>query len=578
MPPQLNGEDQQDVQDDTQRKKPIEKRQKSNEVKIETKLTGKLNVDVPELVVDQAKSNADEEAHNNSSFVERLMNLAFRVLMPSKRVTQTKGVLFLWAVFWLSDWILDAPVEHISSFIIHVFIARYCHTSRLFSSTEILVYIGVSSTLSIIVLAFLERHLIMFLADAVLVGYMTILSRVQKQPVVSLLAFMCLVDVLFGLRGFPNYSLLLAFNFAFGFPVLVVCYRSGVTVASVLKKSKQPKEAKQQEPPSQQGEVRSTPVFKRRRRQSVKKRFAFLLGFATAETGSILDTLAGTKNPFETSTNTTTPQHTGGGGGYIERKYADPVWPVEGAREDTKTRGSEASTSSKLTRIMCPISVIVMKDPVKADDGFTYERTAILRWMKNKKHSPMTGLPFANTDIRPDMTMRKVIVDLGYPVASLAPDYKQAPPQVRSALHAQLVDRQLRFNEWQSAKKRLSRGQNFIKYGRRRNPKLRFVSLSADGKSIEWRRYSNTSVRAGIRVSDINEVVKGRRTPVFKKQKPLAHNIFREFGRHLLDNAQLDARSFSLLGATRTLDLEAPNSLIAHQWATDLGIYLREAL
>jgi hypothetical protein len=41
---------------------------------------------------------------------------------------------------------------------------------------------------------------------------------------------------------------------------------------------------------------------------------------------------------------------------------------------------------------LCPITQDLMKDPVIADDGYSYERTAILEWFTKKKTSPMTNL------------------------------------------------------------------------------------------------------------------------------------------------------------------------------------------
>ena len=42
---------------------------------------------------------------------------------------------------------------------------------------------------------------------------------------------------------------------------------------------------------------------------------------------------------------------------------------------------------------MCPISGKLLNDPVKADDGFTYERVAIEEWLRDCDHlgSPMLG-------------------------------------------------------------------------------------------------------------------------------------------------------------------------------------------
>lgn len=40
--------------------------------------------------------------------------------------------------------------------------------------------------------------------------------------------------------------------------------------------------------------------------------------------------------------------------------------------------------------IVCPITQMIMSEPVIASDGHIYERVAILRWIKNHKQSPVT--------------------------------------------------------------------------------------------------------------------------------------------------------------------------------------------
>ena len=40
----------------------------------------------------------------------------------------------------------------------------------------------------------------------------------------------------------------------------------------------------------------------------------------------------------------------------------------------------------------CPITTCIMTDPVTAEDGYTYERSAILEWFQSKKTSPMTNM------------------------------------------------------------------------------------------------------------------------------------------------------------------------------------------
>ena len=60
----------------------------------------------------------------------------------------------------------------------------------------------------------------------------------------------------------------------------------------------------------------------------------------------------------------------------------------------------------------CPISHGVMKDPVVAADGHTYERSQIERWLSQKSISPVTNLPMG-TKLVSNTTLRKLIEDHG---------------------------------------------------------------------------------------------------------------------------------------------------------------------
>lgn len=45
--------------------------------------------------------------------------------------------------------------------------------------------------------------------------------------------------------------------------------------------------------------------------------------------------------------------------------------------------------------ISCSITLQIFRDPVVAEDGFTYEREAIEKWLQNSDKSPNTGLPLS---------------------------------------------------------------------------------------------------------------------------------------------------------------------------------------
>ncbi|XP_062853770.1 WD repeat, SAM and U-box domain-containing protein 1 [Trichomycterus rosablanca] len=59
---------------------------------------------------------------------------------------------------------------------------------------------------------------------------------------------------------------------------------------------------------------------------------------------------------------------------------------------------------------LCPITHEIMKDPVIAADGYSYEREAIESWISTKsRSSPMTNLPLQTTLLTPNRTLKMAI-------------------------------------------------------------------------------------------------------------------------------------------------------------------------
>ena len=56
-----------------------------------------------------------------------------------------------------------------------------------------------------------------------------------------------------------------------------------------------------------------------------------------------------------------------------------------------------------------PRRLELFKDPVMARDGHTYERVAIVEWLKTKGTSPMTQEPLDAEDLVPQHIVRKLI-------------------------------------------------------------------------------------------------------------------------------------------------------------------------
>ena len=69
---------------------------------------------------------------------------------------------------------------------------------------------------------------------------------------------------------------------------------------------------------------------------------------------------------------------------------------------------------------VCPITLELMRDPVMAADGHTYEREALLRWLKTSNNSPATGAPLANRVIIPNYCVKMLIQELDTPHKGLA--------------------------------------------------------------------------------------------------------------------------------------------------------------
>ncbi|EGB11855.1 hypothetical protein AURANDRAFT_19864, partial [Aureococcus anophagefferens] len=60
--------------------------------------------------------------------------------------------------------------------------------------------------------------------------------------------------------------------------------------------------------------------------------------------------------------------------------------------------------------LCCPVTCELMKDPVMADDGHTYERVAIEQWFATgKRTSPKTNESLPSTVVRPNHAVKSMI-------------------------------------------------------------------------------------------------------------------------------------------------------------------------
>jgi len=67
---------------------------------------------------------------------------------------------------------------------------------------------------------------------------------------------------------------------------------------------------------------------------------------------------------------------------------------------------AEHAHGSFSPKFICPITRDVMIDPVICSDGYTYERAAIIAWMRRSNMSPLARIPLPNKNLRPDDALR----------------------------------------------------------------------------------------------------------------------------------------------------------------------------
>ncbi|KAK2906133.1 hypothetical protein Q8A73_010076 [Channa argus] len=71
---------------------------------------------------------------------------------------------------------------------------------------------------------------------------------------------------------------------------------------------------------------------------------------------------------------------------------------------------AEQSGSEAPDEFLCPITRELMKDPVIAADGYSYERESIESWIRGKnKTSPMTNLPLQTSLLTPNRSLKMTI-------------------------------------------------------------------------------------------------------------------------------------------------------------------------
>ena len=82
---------------------------------------------------------------------------------------------------------------------------------------------------------------------------------------------------------------------------------------------------------------------------------------------------------------------------------------LEAELRDHRARIASLELADVPEDLLCPISCEIMKDPVSADDGHTYERVCIEQWFATgKRTSPTTNRPLESPKLRPNHLVRRL--------------------------------------------------------------------------------------------------------------------------------------------------------------------------
>ena len=89
----------------------------------------------------------------------------------------------------------------------------------------------------------------------------------------------------------------------------------------------------------------------------------------------------------------------------IVKEYLHRITAVPAPSAASETRNSKLP-SEVLHDYLCPITAEIMTDPVFTSDGFTYERTAITKWLSTNDTSPSTGATLESKKLIPNIMAR----------------------------------------------------------------------------------------------------------------------------------------------------------------------------
>ena len=82
----------------------------------------------------------------------------------------------------------------------------------------------------------------------------------------------------------------------------------------------------------------------------------------------------------------------------------------EAAEDETaqELRRHKSAVDEAMNEFLCPITFSLPVDPVMAEDGNVYERSAIEEWLKQQRKSPVTNLAMG-TKLLPALRVKNMI-------------------------------------------------------------------------------------------------------------------------------------------------------------------------
>ena len=86
------------------------------------------------------------------------------------------------------------------------------------------------------------------------------------------------------------------------------------------------------------------------------------------------------------------------------------MWPWRKTTEEQIRH--DAKRIPEFADFLCPLTGVLMKDPVTAKDGFNYDRAAIERWLQSHETSPTTHEKIGK-DLKSNEALKKVMLELG---------------------------------------------------------------------------------------------------------------------------------------------------------------------